>query len=57
MVHIQGWGHMSNDIIFESATELAEQIKNKKISSLELTQAYIDQIEKHDEKILSLIHI
>ena len=42
---------MSNDIIFESATELAEQIKNKKLSSLELTQAYIDQIEKHDEKI------
>ena len=42
---------MSNNIIFESATELAEQIKTKKISSLELTQAYIDQIEKHDEKI------
>ena len=42
---------MSNNIIFKSATELAEQIKTKKISSLELTQAYIDQIEKHDEKI------
>ena len=42
---------MSNDIIFQSATELAEQIKKKAISSVELTQAYIDQIEKHDEKI------
>ena len=42
---------MSKDIIFQSATELAEQIKQKEISSLELTQAYIEQIEKHDGKI------
>ena len=42
---------MSDNVIFQSATELAEKIKNKKISSLELTKAYIDQIEKYDEKI------
>ena len=42
---------MSNEIIFQSATELAQQIKSKKISSVELTQAYIDQIERHDNKI------
>ena len=42
---------MSSEIIFKSATELADQIKNKQISSVELTQAYIDQIERFDDKI------
>ncbi len=42
---------MSSEIIFKTATELADQIKTKQISSVELTQAYIDQIERFDDKI------
>ena len=42
---------MSNEMIFKSATELADDIRNKQISSVELTQAYIDQIERFDDQI------
>ena len=41
-------------IAFESAVQLAARIRNKEISSRELTELYIERIEKYD---LSLIHI
>ena len=34
-----------------SAVELAAAIKSKEVSSLELTQMYIDRVEKYDDKI------
>ena len=34
------------DIIFESAASLAEAIREKRVSSMELTQAYLDRIER-----------
>ena len=38
-----------------SASELAKKIKSKEISSTELTQTYIDRIEKYDESINSVV--
>ena len=49
---------------YSSAVELAAAIKSKEVSSVELTDMYIDRVEKYDDKInavvvhdLSLIHI
>ncbi len=39
------------DLAFESAITLAQKIKNKEISSRELTDYYIDRIETIDQKI------
>jgi Asp-tRNA(Asn)/Glu-tRNA(Gln) amidotransferase A subunit family amidase len=38
-----------------SASELAKKIKSKEISSTELTQTYIDRIEKYDESINAVV--
>ncbi len=38
-----------------SATELAKKIKSKEVSSKELTQMYIDRIEKFDGDINSVV--
>ena len=38
-----------------SASELAKKIKSKEISSAELTQTYIDRIEKHDDSINAVV--
>ena len=43
------------DLHYLPAHVLAEKIKNKEISSLELTQHYIERIEKYDEDINSVI--
>ena len=43
------------EIHYLSALEIAEKIKSKEISSLELTQHFIDRIEKYDDKINSVI--
>ncbi len=42
---------MDNDISFASATELARKIANREISSRELTDHYIERIEKLDTTI------
>ncbi|WP_162343422.1 amidase [Cyclobacterium salsum] len=36
----------TDELIFMSVTKLSEMIRTKKVSSVELTQAYIDRIEK-----------
>lgn len=46
---------MSKELCYRSATELAMMIKSKDISSLELTQAFIDRIEEHDQKINAVV--
>ena len=43
------------DIHHLPAYELADKIKNKEISSLELTQHFIDRIEKYDDKINAVV--
>ena len=43
------------EIHYLSALEIAEKIKSKEISSLELTQHFIDRIEKYDDKINSVV--
>lgn len=46
---------MSADIAFLSAVQLAARIKSKEISSVELTQHYIDRIERYDGDINAII--
>ena len=43
------------EIYHLSATELAKKIKSKEVSSKELTQMYIDRIEKLDGDINSVV--
>ena len=38
-----------------SAVELAAAIKSKEVSSVELTQMYIDRVEKYDDKINAVV--
>ena len=42
-------------IAFESAGQLAKRIRKKEISSRELTDLYIERIEKYDNEINSVI--
>ncbi|HEY5644805.1 MAG TPA: amidase family protein, partial [Pseudomonadales bacterium] len=43
------------NIAYLTALELAEKIRRKEISSTELTQLYIDRIEKYDGKVNAVI--
>ena len=43
------------EIYHLSATELTKKIKSKEVSSKELTQMYIDRIEKLDGDINSVV--
>jgi amidase len=43
------------DYAFASAKELVAAIKNKEISSLELTDLYIERIEKFDGEINAVV--
>ena len=45
------------DIIFSSAKKQIEQIHSKKISSYELTKAYLDRIIKLDSNLNSFLYI
>ena len=46
-----------NELAFYSISELAYLIKNKKISSLELTQFYIDRIKKYGDTLECVISL
>ena len=49
-----------SDITKQSLSELVENIKSKKLSSIEVTKAFVERSEKSKELnayILSLIHI
>lgn len=46
-----------NDLAFYSLLELASLIKNRKISSAELTRFFIGRIEKFDDSLMSVITI
>jgi aspartyl-tRNA(Asn)/glutamyl-tRNA(Gln) amidotransferase subunit A len=42
-------------IIDRSAVELLQDLETRKISSIELTRAYLDQIQKHDDKVKAFL--
>ena len=46
---------MSNDIIFSDATRLAELIRTKEVSPVEVVQAHLDRIEAVDPKINAIV--
>lgn len=46
-----------NEIIKMSATTLAEKIKNKELSSVEVTKAFIKRAKETDPKIKAYISI
>ena len=44
-------------MIFENAFELVEKLKKKEISSLELLEAQLEQIEKENPKINAVVTV
>ena len=40
----------SNDLIYMSAADIADKIKEKQISPVEVVNAYLDRIEAVDDK-------
>ena len=44
-----------SSIAYLSALELASKIRDKQISSVEITQHYIDRIEKYDDSINAVV--
>jgi amidase len=43
------------DLHFQSATRLADAVRRKEIASLELTDLFIERIEKHDEALNAVV--
>ena len=46
-----------NDLAFYSVAELSSLIKNKKITSVELTEFFISRIERYDPQLLAIVTI
>lgn len=46
-----------NDLAFYSIAELSSLIKNKKITSVELTEFFINRIEKYNEQLFAVVTI
>src|SRR5690348_5484376 len=42
-------------LIDRSAVELLQDLESRKVSSVELTRAYLDQIQKHDDKVKAFL--
>ena len=42
-------------LIDRSATALLTDLESRKLSSVELTRAYLDQIQKHDGKVKAFL--
>ena len=45
----------SDTLAFKSATELSRKIQNGEISSVELTQYFINRIEKYDDTLNAVV--
>jgi aspartyl-tRNA(Asn)/glutamyl-tRNA(Gln) amidotransferase subunit A len=48
---------MDNDIFFSDATELAERIRTRQVTSVEVVQAHLDRIEAIDPTINAIVTI
>ncbi|MDZ7805732.1 MAG: amidase [Gracilimonas sp.] len=46
-----------NELAFYTVEQLASLIKDRKITSVELTNFFLDRIEKHDEKLEAIITV
>ena len=44
-----------NDLVFLSASELAEKIKSHQVTSLEVVNAYLDHIKKHNHTLNAIV--
>jgi Asp-tRNA(Asn)/Glu-tRNA(Gln) amidotransferase A subunit family amidase len=42
---------LSDDILFSSITELAKLLKSRKISPVELTESYLQRLERYGERL------
>jgi amidase len=45
----------SNDLVFLSASELAEKIKSHQVTSLEVVNAYLDHIKKYNHTLNAIV--
>jgi amidase len=45
----------SNDLVFLSASELAEKIKSHQVTSLEVVNAYLDHIKNHNHTLNAIV--
>ncbi|MGL6339326.1 MAG: amidase family protein, partial [Waterburya sp.] len=43
------------NIIFATASQLAQMIRDKEVSAVEVVDAYLEQIEKHNGKINAIV--
>src|SRR5687768_16495407 len=48
-------GFAAGELAFASATDLAQRIQRKQISSFELTRYYIERIERFDELLNAVV--
>lgn len=46
-----------DELIFLSASEMAQKLANKEVSAVELTQAHLDRISKLDETVNAFLHV
>lgn len=46
-----------NDLTFLSATEMARQIRNRKISAVELVDAHLEKIDRLNSKLNAFVHV
>jgi aspartyl-tRNA(Asn)/glutamyl-tRNA(Gln) amidotransferase subunit A len=48
---------LSEDLVFLTGSEIAQKIKNKEVSAIEVAKAHFDRIEKLDSKIQSFLYL
>ena len=48
-------GIASHDLVFLSASELAQKIRSRQVTSLEVVDAYLAQIDKHNSKLNAIV--
>ena len=48
---------MTTDIIFSDATRLAELIRTRQVSPVEVVQAHLDRIESVDPKVNAIVTV
>lgn len=46
---------MTDDLVFRTATDLAQAIRQRQVSAVELTQAFLEQIERHNPALNAIV--
>jgi amidase len=47
----------TSDLCYATATELARRIRNREISSAEVTEAFLARIAAHNSKLNAIVHV